>query len=202
MTGCDARDVPPTKEAAIPTRTLNATAASLLGFLHDGPLSGWDLVRTAQASIGNFWSLAQSQVYRELAAMTDSGLVTAGARGRRDRRPFEITDAGRRAFADWIDSEPGPESIRMPLLLTVTFGRHLPPDRLAQFMATHRERHARQLAAYRARREEARDAGFTDPYALASLEFGIAYEAAALAWFDRTSSSLSDAKPPRRKAAN
>ena len=111
---------------------LNATAASLLGFLHEGPMTGWDLVATAQRRIGDFWSLTQSQVYRELSGMAGAGLVEAGERGARDRRPYRLTEAGRRAFAAWIARPPGPETIRFPLLLTVLFGGHVPPERLAK----------------------------------------------------------------------
>ncbi|MBM0238750.1 PadR family transcriptional regulator [Micromonospora sp. ATA32] len=75
----------------MPARPLNATAASLLGFLHDGPMTGWDLVTVAEQRIGAFWSLTQSQVYRELTAMAAAGLVRAGERGPRDRQPYEIT---------------------------------------------------------------------------------------------------------------
>jgi len=32
-------------------------------------MTGWDLVAVAQQRIGNFWTLTQSQVYRELTAM-------------------------------------------------------------------------------------------------------------------------------------
>lgn len=103
----------------MPDRSLNATAESLLGFLHEGPLTGWDLVATAQKVIGDFWSLTQSQVYRELTTMAEAGLVEAGERGRRDRKPYAITEAGRAAFASWIGQEPGPETIRFPLLLTL-----------------------------------------------------------------------------------
>ena len=83
-------------------RRLNATAASLLGFLHERPMSGYELAATAAAVIGDFWTLTQSQVYRELTWMADDGLVTAGERGTRDRRPFAITEAGRDAFAQWV----------------------------------------------------------------------------------------------------
>ncbi|HEV2089260.1 MAG TPA: PadR family transcriptional regulator [Cryptosporangiaceae bacterium] len=166
------------------SRPLNATAASLLGFLHHGPLSGWDLVVTAQAVIGDFWSLTQSQVYRELAAMSAAGLVEAGERGPRDRRPYSITDAGRAAFADWVRREPGPETIRFPLLLTVAFGRHVPPGRLGEVLDHHRATHAERLADYEAQRAAAVEAGEPDPYALATLDFGLRYERAVLDWFD------------------
>lgn len=180
-------------------RPLNATAASLLGFLHDGPLTGWDLVATAQTVIGDFWSLTQSQVYRELAAMAGAGLVVAGERGRRDRKPYAITDAGRAAFAAWIDREPGVETIRFPLLLSLAFGRHLPAAQLAAFLARHRALHARRLAAYQEQQAAAQTAdGESDPYALPTLDFGLAYERTVLDWFDRLPKAMTapDDVPP------
>ncbi|MFU8870573.1 PadR family transcriptional regulator [Micromonospora sp. SL4-19] len=168
----------------MPDRPLNATAASLLGFLHDGPMTGWDLVEYAQQRIGAFWSLTQSQVYRELTAMAAAGLVRAGERGPRDRKPYEITDAGRAAFAGWAAKPPAEETIRFPMLLTVLFGRHLPADRLAAFLAEHRVAHAARLAEYEqvaaALPEEAE---VVDPYSVATLRFGLAYERAVLDWF-------------------
>lgn len=162
-------------------RPLNATAASLLGFLHTGPMTGWDLVATAQAVIGDFWSLTRSQVYRELAAMDRAGLVRAGETGPRDRRPYSVTDGGRAAFRAWLEQEPGPEQIRYPLLLTIAFGRHLPPERLAAFVVSHRDLHAARLAEYEELRAGAGDD--LDPFAAATLDFGICYERAVLDWF-------------------
>ena len=176
----------------MPIQPLNATAASLLGFLHEGPMAGWDLVATAQARIGEFWSLTQSQVYRELAAMAEAGLVEAGERGRRDRQPYTITTAGRAAFAEWIEREPGAETIRFPLLLTVAFGRHLPPDQLERFLTAHRAVHAARLEAYETLAEAMRSQpGGPDPFALATLTFGLTYERAVLAWFAELPAVLS-----------
>jgi DNA-binding PadR family transcriptional regulator len=166
----------------MPSRPLNATAASLLGFLHDGPLTGWDLVATAELVIGDFWSLTRSQVYRELAAMDAAGLVEAGEIGPRERRPYQITEAGRGAFAAWLDREPGPEQIRYPLLLTMAFGRHLAPGRLAAFVAVHRRVHASRLERYEALRADA-DGGL-DASTEATLDFGVRYERMVLDWFD------------------
>lgn len=150
-------------------------------------MTGWDLVATAQRRIGDFWSLTQSQVYRELSAMAEAGLIRAGERGPRDRQPFELTDTGRAAFHSWLDGEPGPETIRFPLLLTLVFGRHVAPERLVAFVASHRAQHAAKLAGYEAERSAiggAAGAAPGEPFALATLDFGIAYERAVLAWFD------------------
>ncbi len=184
----DVLEPAPTGEEA-PTsanRPVNATAASLLGFLHDRPMSGWDLVVTAQTVIGDFWSLTQSQVYRELTAMAGTGLVVAGERGRRDRKPYAITDAGRAAFSAWLDREPGGETIRFPLLLTLAFSRHLPAERLTTFLNMHRQTHARRLVGYEEQQAAAQAAdGGPDHYTLATLDFGVTYERAVLDWFNR-----------------
>ena len=163
-------------------KTVNPTAAALLGFLHDGPLSGWDLWSTAQLVIGDFWTVTRSQVYRELAAMAAEGLVVSGDPGPRDRKPYALTDAGRRAFREWVEAEPGTEQIRYPLLLKLAFGRHLPPERVAEFLASHRRIHAERLERYRELRPGLEAAG--ERFGLATLDFGIRYETAVLDWFD------------------
>jgi len=178
-------------------KELNATAASLLGFLHYGSQTGWDLLKVAEMLIGDFWSLTRSQVYRELAAMAERGLIEAGPTGPRDRRPYTLTDEGREAFAAWVRRKPGQETIRFPLLLTVTFGRHLPPERLADFLEHHRREHADRLADYELRREAFTQEGTADPYALATLDFGLHYERAVLAWFDTLPATLGCGPPPQ-----
>ncbi|GAB3458454.1 PadR family transcriptional regulator [Kineococcus endophyticus] len=162
---------------------VNATVGSLLGFLHEGPQSGWDLMETARVRIGGFWSLTRSQVYRELAAMADSGLIETDSTGARDRRVYRLTDEGREVFRAWIAETPGEENIRYPLLLTLAFARHLPPERLAEFLATHRAIHQARWEAYRLQDEQSRAAG-AGRLDLVTLDFGLRYERAVLDWFD------------------
>ncbi|MEV6096741.1 PadR family transcriptional regulator [Nocardia sp. NPDC051981] len=162
-------------------RPLNSTAASLLGFLHQGELSGWDLVALAQDRIGDFWTITQSQVYRELATMHQHGLVDKGAAGARDRTPYRITEDGREAFAEWIARDPGAETIRVPLLLTLSFGEFVDPERLERIVAAGRTVHEQRLSGYLSGHDEQR----MSPYERATLDFGIRYERAVLEWFDR-----------------
>lgn len=172
---------------------LNPTAASLLGFLHHGPMTGWDLSQTALTVIGAFWSLTRSQVYRELQRMAADGLVEAGPPGARDARPYALTSEGRQVFAEWAAQPPAGETIRFPLLLTVAFGTHLDPAVLQRHLADHRTMHVERLAAYEAMAaaaEEARDQA--DPYAVATLAFGLRYERAVLDWFDALPGLLPD----------
>lgn len=185
-----------TMSTPVPTPPLNATAASLLGFLHQGPMTGWDLAASVEGSIGNFWNLTRSQVYRELRTLEAAGLVTAGVTGARDRRPHTITDAGREAFRRWIAREPGDDLIRSPLLLTVFFGGHLEPATLARFLTVHRLRHEERLAVYLALRESLpRDE--TTQWGLACLDFGIEHEQAVLRWLERLPVAAGDLTPSR-----
>jgi DNA-binding PadR family transcriptional regulator len=160
---------------------------SLLGFLHEGPMTGWNLVATVTRQIGDFWSVTQSQVYRELNTMAELGLIRAGKLGPRDRRPYSITAAGRKVFREWLASNPGPETIRFPLLLTVLFGKHLPPGRLGEFVADHRQAHAGRRDDYAGLLKAIESAPAdqpADPYIEATVRFGLAYETTVLDWFD------------------
>ncbi|MEU8897448.1 PadR family transcriptional regulator [Nocardia sp. NPDC048505] len=161
-------------------KSLNSTAASLLGFLHEGPMSGWDLTTLAQDRIGDFWTITQSQVYRELAAMDTAGLVEKGTVGARDRTPYRITDAGREVFQEWISRDPGAETIRVPLLLTLSFGDHLDAAHRDRIIAANRDIHQQRLDGYLAQECEEMPA-----HLRATLAFGITYERGVLEWFDR-----------------
>lgn len=167
---------------------LNATAASLLGFLHNGPMTGWDLHATAEACIGGFWTVTRSQVYRELTALASRGFVEQGSVGARAQKPFTITADGRAAFATWIDREPGEANIRHPLLLTIAFGAHLTPARRAEILREHRRRHEEVLAGYRQQWEESE--AHRSVFDSATLDFGIRYEQATLDWFDALPSEM------------
>jgi DNA-binding PadR family transcriptional regulator len=175
-------------------RPINATVGSLLGFLHDGPQSGWDLVNTAQQTIGDFWSLTRSQVYRELAAMAQQGLIEADKVGPRDRRAYRLTSAGRETFRDWLSRPPGEEQIRYPLLLTLAFARYLDPAQVAAFLSRHHAVHAARLQSYRQQLDAAKAVG-AEARDLITLDFGVRYETAVLDWFSHLPRDLTAPQP-------
>ena len=161
---------------------LNATQGSLLGFLHDGPATGWDLIEEVRRGLARFWNVTSSHVYRELRTLETEGLIRAGDPGPRDRRPFRITPAGRRAFVRWIREEPAPEQIRVPLLVTLWFAKHLDDATLARFLEHHRVEHEQRLAEYRAIVDAFAGTTEADRHVGAVVDFGVAYEEAFLGW--------------------
>jgi DNA-binding PadR family transcriptional regulator len=184
----------------VPER-LNATAGALLGLLRAGSRSGYDLVAEADTVIGGFWTITRSQVYRELADLAERGLVQRGDPGPRDRQPFQITEAGRAAFRDWVNTPPEPENLRIPLLLRLTFADQIDPGRLRATLSEHRQVHAGRLEHYRKMDTELVSIGVPTAQRV-TLAFGIAYETAVLSWFDQLPPPLAepdpDSAPPAR----
>jgi DNA-binding PadR family transcriptional regulator len=179
---------------------VNATAGALLGLLRNGSRSGYDLVAEAQQVIGGFWTITRSQVYRELSHLADQGLLERGQVGPRDRQPFQLTDQGRAAFADWVNTPPEPENLRIPLLLRLTFADAIDPDQLRQTISDHRAVHVQRLEQYRALDSELTSAGI--PYGdRITLAYGISYETAVLGWFDQLPDSMQApiASQPRKR---
>ncbi len=163
---------------------LNATQGSLLGFLHEGPATGWDLIEEVRLGLTRFWNVTSSHVYRELKSLEARGFVRRGKPGAREKQPFAITASGRHAFAAWIRQEPAPEQIRVPLLVTLWFAKHLDDETLAKFLHAHRLEHERRLSEYRRIVDTISGAPADDPHMRAVVEFGIAYEQAFVDWLD------------------
>jgi DNA-binding PadR family transcriptional regulator len=94
---------------------------ALLGLLAHQPASGYDLLGTFRSSLAHVWPATQSQVYAELARLTDAGLLTVGAEGPRGRREYVITDAGRAELDAWLTDDTTSPPQRSELLLHVFF---------------------------------------------------------------------------------
>ena len=176
------------------SRALNATAASILGLLCRGPMSGWEVYAGYERSIGNFWSLSRSQVYREIRTLASAGYIEVGETGARERRTCTVTVLGRAAFKAWISALPSDENIRFPLLLTTFFAEAVPPRTLRANFRTHRERHAARLAAYE---ELLPEVARHEPFPALSLGFGIIYERGVIEWIDALPWMDEEDAPPR-----
>jgi DNA-binding PadR family transcriptional regulator len=159
---------------------LNATAAALLGLLHEGPMTGGQLMATATRRLGPFWSMTRSQVYRELPALAEMGYVKLGKPGPRASQPYAITPAGKRAFARWLAEPDGREALRNPVALRVAFGTHQSAAQLSELYDQATEYHTEALADARERVRETRKAG--DEFGAAALDFAVGYHRAALSW--------------------
>ncbi|WP_338693877.1 PadR family transcriptional regulator [Streptomyces sp. Q6] len=96
---------------------------AVMAALLEGEASGYDLSKSFDASVANFWTATPQQLYRELDRMTADGLVTARVvrqERRPDKRLFSLTEAGRAAVRAYTEEPPGrPTAIRDELLVKV-----------------------------------------------------------------------------------
>jgi DNA-binding PadR family transcriptional regulator len=162
--------------------SLNPTGAVVLGLLSLlGPSTPYEMEQWVDASLGHFWSFPRSQLYSEPARLLSLGLVAEEReeRGRR-RRTFRVTSAGTTALQVWLatPSTQGSE-IRDLGLLRLFFGAAAAsPEDVVANAAAQAEVHRSQLAVYVGLQ------GGTDPHVEATLRLGLAYEKAAVAFWE------------------
>jgi DNA-binding PadR family transcriptional regulator len=82
-----------------------ALSHAIMTALLEDEMSGYDLARAFDSSIGFFWHASHQQIYRDLRRLKEKGWVSHRAesrRGRPDRILYSLTDTGREALADWV----------------------------------------------------------------------------------------------------
>ncbi|WP_406864880.1 PadR family transcriptional regulator [Streptomyces sp. HUAS MG47] len=95
---------------------------AVLAALLEGESSGYDLAKSFDVSVANFWAATPQQLYRELERLAEAGLVAARL-VQQERRPnkrlFRLTDAGRAELHAYTTAEPRPTAIRDELMVQV-----------------------------------------------------------------------------------
>lgn len=147
---------------------------AVLGLLVETPSSGYDLLKRFESSLAFVWPAKQSQVYGELAKLSEAGLIEVTGTGARNRREYGITEAGRAELREWLTG-PGAESAyRSAALLRVFFLWTLPREEGAAYLKEFARRNQERHAGLERLRDEAQWAG--DPVQVCewlALEFGI-----------------------------
>ncbi len=166
---------------------------AILALLDVEPGTGYDLMGRFRRSVGFFWHANHQQVYKELHAMLEEGLVTCEEQvqsGRPSRKVYSLAAEGAKTLDAWLQAGTAPMKVRDPLLVTMFAGHRLPPAQLAAELARHRADHERTLATYH-EIEAVIDAlpprhKLRYRYPRQTLRMGIHYEQAWLAWHDET----------------
>jgi DNA-binding PadR family transcriptional regulator len=127
---------------------LTPTAYAVLGMVAlRGPSTAYDLKR-AFAHLGDqFWSVPHVVHYREAARLEEAGLL--GSRqedGGRRRRTYDVTAAGRRVLARWLDEPARSMEIRDEGELKLLFGELAGPGSLRRLAEDQAEQYRHRLA--------------------------------------------------------
>lgn len=171
---------------------------AILGFLRLEATSGYMLRKRFEGSVGSFWSVTQSQIYRELHALEQEGLVTSAREpgdGKPDRLVYALTEQGRGELDAWLRAPVEPLTLRHPLLLKLVFAADVDPRALDDVLAGYRTSLAATRADYAARLTMkaifslARSKREATLWRL-SIEHGLAWCDAELAWCDKARREL------------
>lgn len=168
-------------------RDLPTTSYAVLGLLTFGEMSGYDVLKRAERSIGYFWSPAKSHVYAELRRLRAQGLAEERAvrqEGRPDKRLYRITDEGVAALERWLDEgDVEREQFRSAFLLKLFFGELMERGVLIEQLRSMRDQAAATLEELRAiePRLDVEGRGFF-PYL--TLRAGLAHCEASRRWAD------------------
>lgn len=128
---------------------LPTTSYAVLGLLTFGEMSGYDVNKVADQSLAFFFTPAKSQIYSELRRLVSLGYATE-REVEQDRRPdkrlYRITERGRRALRDWLNTaEVESAEIKSPFLVKVFFGAHMSREALLHQVKEMRTRDAEEL---------------------------------------------------------
>jgi len=125
---------------------------AILGILNAAPMTGYDLKHRAfDQTVQHFWPADQSQIYRTLNQLEDSGWVSKSVEeqdDRPDRNVYSITEEGLRALMDWLKSDQAVPTLRDPLLVQIFFGQEVPRVDLLEVIEQQAAAHRARLAGY------------------------------------------------------
>lgn len=91
---------------------------AILGLINRQAMTGYDLMKTFNLELVNFWHAKHSQLYPELKKLTDEGLITYETvlQGKKlEKKLYSITEHGKKDFKNWLAKknllEPTPKDI-------------------------------------------------------------------------------------------
>jgi DNA-binding PadR family transcriptional regulator len=161
-------------------------------------MSGYDIKKLVEASVGNFWTESYGQIYPILRRLQAEGLAAPveRARGGRSRRPFAISPAGRKELDRWLAEPAHDETGRIEVLLKLFFGGRLSIDAVRRQIESYRGELEESLARYEAIESALRAAyvGNPDlPFWIMTVRYGQFVKRALLSWCDESLASAREA---------
>lgn len=168
---------------------LTTTSYALLGLLskRSDPVSGYDLNAFAERTIGYFWPLSRSVIYKELARLEGLGYVS-GSTVVQDRLPdkrlFALTPAGEVALDEGLlTSDLSPHRPKDGFLLKLFLAHRLPQGAVDDLLADFRRRCEHDLVDLTALAERLRPRP-ESRFGWLAARYGIEQAHARLRWLD------------------
>jgi DNA-binding PadR family transcriptional regulator len=130
----------------------NKTKFALLGMLTFRPMSGYDIKKHTDHTIGYFWHENYGHIYPVLKKMLEQDLVLCEMfenPGAPPRKVYSITKKGTDQFKEWLKEDIEPENYRKELLLKIFFADNNSKENIREKLICEREHHSDLLKQYR-----------------------------------------------------
>lgn len=170
---------------------------AILGLLAQYPRHGYDLRAAFSAVVGGDqnWDVKPAQIYTTLNRLEEAGLVVKGdvqQEGGPQKTIYNITDSGRAALMDWLESGITPEHQRDEFfvkLMTALVSGAVDPIRLIQTQRAHLFQDLHDATALRDQYDP-----HTELAQILLLDKTIMHLEADLRWLDITEVRLEEVK--------
>jgi DNA-binding PadR family transcriptional regulator len=174
-----------------------ALGDAILACLTEHPMTGYELAKTFDSSIGFFWKTDHQQIYRELSRLRDRGYIQGREvvqTGKPNKLVYTLTPEGRAAFRNWAARPSVPASIKDDLLvrlyaLGATDVTPLRADLMAR-LEHHRDRAERYDRILKKRFPDG-SAAPADMGKLLNLRLGLRHERMVAEWCEEAITALS-----------
>jgi DNA-binding PadR family transcriptional regulator len=176
---------------------------AILSLLAHDPLTGYELMKLFDGSVGYFWHATHPQIYKELARLERDGHVAHRAvaqRGRPTKKVYSLSDRGRHDLLAWLQVPASAQRVKDEMMLKTFCCGLLERAEALELLRRHRALHDAKLQRYQ---ELERFLGSgpimtnrlrLGPYL--TLLRGIRYERDYIAWCDEARDLLMRAGEP------
>lgn len=127
----------------------NKTAYVILGLLSHEDMTGYDIKKRVENTLGFFWSAGYGQIYPALGLLEKQGHVTRTTEvveKRPKRIVYSITASGLQELKHWLSLPVEREDVKYEILLKLFFGRLSPADKNIGIIEEFHGRNAALLA--------------------------------------------------------
>jgi DNA-binding PadR family transcriptional regulator len=173
---------------------VNKTKFAILGLLTMGPLSGYDIKKVTDTSIGFFWNENFGHIYPILKRLEKERLVAKKAenpeRGPR-RNVYTIPPLGKKQLDAWLSEPVSTQPVRCELLLKLFFGSNAKKQDLTKLILAEKKQQEEMLARLEAVGESIAKKKSKDlPFWLCTLSYGLRKASMTISWCDEVLGSL------------
>ena len=173
-----------------------ALADAILACLTERPMTGYELAKTFDTSIGFFWKANHQQIYRELTRLRDRGHIQGREvvqTGKPNKLVYSLTAEGAAALKHWSLRPSAPASMKDDLLVRFYALDSIDIDALRTDLIARLEYHRDRLARYERILKKRFPQGSTSPAEtgrLLLLRMGLRHERAVSEWCEEALETL------------